>query len=654
MPIIKKILKWIAIIFGTLITLIIIAALVLPLILPLDKIKDYAVEKLEAELGQKVVLEKISFNIFEGIKLENLQIGDKTKYFKKPSISMKAAELKYSFWPLLSRKVIINKIVLVEPQIVMEKYTNGETNLTQLFGKKKEKSASGGKKAAEDVPAGQVEKKEPLALLVNTFSLKGGQLDQADLSVNPAQVTQIKNLNVDVSGIVLAATSPIKAKASATAVYKGKPVPISTSAKIFFDSKKGKINITSAYLSLAGEKASFSASVARFKDGPDIEFSLTSSKLTAETFLGILSSGGSSSPTKKKVKKTPGVATKKLNQSLAKLKKSLSVKGNINIENLTYKTMQLDKFSVGVTLKNKKVYLSIPEISAYGGKLSGNVAANLNVPSVSYSISNLSLNGFVANDFINAVVDSFFTFKGKDELKNKLHGTLSLAISGSGKGIEGQNILANANLSGSFSVANGKLLHFPALISLADKINQPALKQDYALDELKSSFALKNKKLTLSNLVAHSEKTGSDIKVTFNGSVDLSKATFISGNLLTVYLLPGAAQNIPKEYEILKEKDGSLAIDFELTGSVKKPVPVPKLDRAAKKVLEEVNRQIEEKLKEAEEKAKAEAERLKKEAEAAAEAEKKKLEEAAKKEAEKLEEEIKKKGEEELKKLFNL
>ena len=83
----KKFFKWVSIIAGVLVLLLIIGVVALPLIFPLEKIKDIAVAKISETINREVTVEKVSFNIFSGIKLEKLSISNRPGFTKKPFVS---------------------------------------------------------------------------------------------------------------------------------------------------------------------------------------------------------------------------------------------------------------------------------------------------------------------------------------------------------------------------------------------------------------------------------------------------------------------------------------------------------------------------------------------------------------------------------------
>ena len=167
--------------------------------------------------------------------------------------------------------------------------------------------------------------------------------------------------------------------------------------------------------------------------------------------------------------------------------------------------------------------------------------------------------------------------------------------------------------------------------AIADKIKTPGLKQDLKVSELSASFSLASQVVDIKSL----DLKDHDINVVFKGGLDLAKLKYVSGNRLTLKGSPGLTKNLPPEYNLFRNEEGWLEATFELTGDLKKPLPVPVLEKPLEKAIDKLKIKIEAKKVEIEDAAKQKAEE-----------EKKRLEEEAQKQAD----EAKKKAEEEAKK----
>jgi uncharacterized protein involved in outer membrane biogenesis len=248
----KKLFKWLGITAGVLIVLLVVSVIALPFLIPLEKIKEFAVAKISETIHREVKIEKVSFNIFEGIKLEKLSVSNRAGFSQQPFISADALSLRYAFWPLFRREIIIKEVRLVNPHILIEKSAGGEFNFSDMTGwGSKQKSGKAEKQA--------------FSLIIDSFSVKNAHISYFDRRANTK--SELKNANLTISGITLALLKPIGLDFSAVAEYKGKNIPFSLSGKIGVDLPAATFVLSNFSLGVAGEKAALSAKVIFPKTG---------------------------------------------------------------------------------------------------------------------------------------------------------------------------------------------------------------------------------------------------------------------------------------------------------------------------------------------------------------------------------------------------
>jgi AsmA protein len=192
---------------------IVMAVLVKTLITP-EKIRATLVPLTERSLHRKVVLEKIHIGLFSGISLEDLQVRQKvgTDNF----IAVKSLDLHYRFLPLLTGKVVIDNIKLVQPQIAVIRQPDGSFNFDDLLGRKFEKGKEKAKISEEAAPPSSAPEKalagSVLNLLVNSVSISGGQLlfiDRSQPGQAPARYS-LDRLSLDARNITLDKSFPVE------------------------------------------------------------------------------------------------------------------------------------------------------------------------------------------------------------------------------------------------------------------------------------------------------------------------------------------------------------------------------------------------------------------------------------------------------------
>ena len=612
----KKVLKWFGITAGILVGLLVIGAVALPMLLPLEKIKDLAAQQISKAINREVKVEKVSFNLFEGIKLNNLTVSNRPGFAKQNFISADSIVLRYAFWPIFKRQIIVKEISLVNPEILIEKGSSGEFNFSDMGGKSKSRTAE--KPIAE-------KKDQGFSLIVDSFSIKNAKITYVDHVTKLKN--EIKNANLKISGITLSLLKPIDFSFSAVATYQGKNIPISLAGGLRLDLSKKIASFPALNLKLAGEQANIAATASNWQAGPNIDFSISSKKLSLDPLLAIFVAD----QPKAKQKAKPGELTQKVNQALAKLPAKLKIHAQLDLENLTVLNFGVDKINAALSLAQKNLKAELKEIRLYEGRLSGLAKINLAAPGLSYTVKNLKLENFNAAPFSNAVVETFLTrLENYQDLSNKVFGRLDATLALSGQGVEASDIMANLSADGSLSLKDGELKRLKSLDAIADKIKTPALKQDLKISLLTADFSFANQLLDLKNLKLKDH----DLNVFFDGGLDLKALKYVSGNRLKLRASPAATKELAREFNLLRDNEGWLEITLELTGSLKMPIPIPILDKPIEKVVGKIKAVIEAKkieiVSQVSQEVEAKKAELKKEAEAKAEAEKARLKEEAK------------------------
>jgi len=605
----RKFIKWFSIVLGALIILLLIGMIAIPIILPLEKIKAYAIDRISEAIQREVKIDKVSFNLFSGISLQKLYIGNRRGFSAKPFIAADAIELHYAFWPLFSRQIIINEFKLVRPEILIGKNRAGEFNFSDLI-------------ASPPRGAEKKETKLPFSLFINNFSLTQGKLIYVDQTTNSTNA--LSEINISLAGIALSLIRPIEVRASATVNYQGKAVPLSFGGSVVPDLEKEALNIPNLAFSVASEKAGGSLSLINIRKAPHLDFNLSSKRLSLDPLVALFAAPAE----RPKAKPKRGELTRFVNQLTSSLPRKVSVNGNINIENLSFQQFKVDRAAFSLALSNKNVSVAIKQINFYEGALSGNATINLSAPGLAYSANDLKLAGFNAHPFSNAVIETFLTsLPDYRDLLDKVYGTLDLTLSLRGRGVEAPEIMTNAQVVGSFKLKNGVLKKLKSVAAIADRINSPGLKQDLKITEVSGGLSYKDRILNIKNfnLIDH------DLRLTFGGGLDLAKQKYLEGNRLTLRASPTLTQGLPPELNLFRDKNGWFELTFELKGDLKKPLPTPILEKPLEAIVGKFKVKIEAKKVEIEQKVSAEAKKLEEETRRKAEEEKKRLEEEAKK-----------------------
>ncbi len=122
-----KILLWL---IGIIILLMIIFIGAIYIFFPKEKVKEMAIERMSETLDRDVSIEGISISLWGGVgaNLEGITISNPEGMEEPYFLQAKALDVKLRFWPLLSRDVVVDRLILVEPEITLRKLQDGTIN----------------------------------------------------------------------------------------------------------------------------------------------------------------------------------------------------------------------------------------------------------------------------------------------------------------------------------------------------------------------------------------------------------------------------------------------------------------------------------------------------------------------------------------------
>jgi AsmA protein len=198
----KKAVKWLLIIVGGLVALVIAALIIIPMFVDMEKFKPQIEAKVEEATGRPFAIDgelELSLFPWAGIAFSDLHFGNPPGFKEKEFVYVKSFEVKVKLIPLITKEIQVKKFVAEGPRIVLIKDRNGRTNWEGM-GKPKglePKKDTDAKKETETKEEGL-----PITSIdVDEFALKNGSLVFIDQS--KGKQNEISDLNLYLEDVSL-------------------------------------------------------------------------------------------------------------------------------------------------------------------------------------------------------------------------------------------------------------------------------------------------------------------------------------------------------------------------------------------------------------------------------------------------------------------
>ena len=139
----SKAIKWILIIASGLVLLFLLAIIIVPLAIDVEKYKPQIEAQVSKATGRSFKLGgKLRPSLFPwvGVSLADLHLGNPPGFEEKDFVFVEEFEVRIKLLPLLSRSVEIKRFVMKGPKIVLERRKDGRGNWEGLGQPKTEKT----------------------------------------------------------------------------------------------------------------------------------------------------------------------------------------------------------------------------------------------------------------------------------------------------------------------------------------------------------------------------------------------------------------------------------------------------------------------------------------------------------------------------------
>lgn len=130
-----KTLKWVGIVVGGLVLFVILALLIVPLFVDIQKYKPEIETKVSEATGRPFRIGgdlSLSFFPWAGLSFSDLHLGNPPDFDEKDFVSVKSFDVKVKLIPLLSKDIQVKRFVLEGPRIALIKNKGGKTNWEDL------------------------------------------------------------------------------------------------------------------------------------------------------------------------------------------------------------------------------------------------------------------------------------------------------------------------------------------------------------------------------------------------------------------------------------------------------------------------------------------------------------------------------------------
>jgi len=219
----KRVIKWLALIAGGLVLLIILAGIIVRLFFDIERYKPRIEQEVTKATGRPFTIGgdlKLSLFPWAGVAFSDLHMGNPAGFTEKDFVSIESFDVKVKFLPLISKDIQVKRFVIVGPKITLEKTKGGKANWEGLSKRDPTDASVEEKKQAGEVSLDSLGNLPIRGLAVAEFAVREGELLYIDHASDTRK--EIKDLNIELKDVSL--QQPVELFISANA--EGKPLSI--------------------------------------------------------------------------------------------------------------------------------------------------------------------------------------------------------------------------------------------------------------------------------------------------------------------------------------------------------------------------------------------------------------------------------------------
>ena len=243
-----------------------------------ERTRTFLIPYAEQSLNRKITVGEIRINLLKGIDVKDFAIKEPDE--KTDFVKCRDFILKFQFLPLLSRKVVIDELTFLSPEIRITRDSMGRFNFEGLGKKEEHKEVNKEAQASEA-------KGLPISLLVNNIIVKDARFSFVDATKS---LPDIKGTFAVNAGIKSADRSLLSSKGDMELtldeiILKGpsskqiKNISAALKYAADIDPEAGNIRIDEAALKIQGIPVSISGDVKNFRKEPEVDIAVSVPKV---------------------------------------------------------------------------------------------------------------------------------------------------------------------------------------------------------------------------------------------------------------------------------------------------------------------------------------------------------------------------------------
>ena len=526
----KKLLVIAGVVIGLIAVVIIGLTLYVKSYLQSDKLKALIIPKVEQATGRKVNIDAINVSIFSGISVLGIHLKETDG--AKDFVAAREFVLKYDLMPLLSKKLVINSVQLVDPSLSVTRDENGRFNFDDIIELMK-----AGKKSEVQKPesSGGI----PLSIIADKIGISNAKVEFADAKKELPNVTAVSDAELKVS----AGTEPGALKFSGKANIKSLDVVMGkiatrTSGTIEVDPETINYALNTT---IGADSIESKGSVKNYLKAPDVRLDLYSKQLDLAKLMAM--SGGAKHEEKPAAKAGHGKAPTG-GKAVGEKKMEIKAAGDIKVDTALYE---------GNTVKNFIMKYRYSDGVITIDPLSLNFASGEKV----------DLSGIMKGD----LVSRYSPDRGdaSEQIKQSLSGKMVVDLN-------------------KVQVKESKITNAVATFTGLEDLRRPAF------DKGHFDINIKDQKMLIAGLM-----TSPRLKVTPSGTVTFNKALDLLTDIEVSPELASKMQ-VARFTSFMESKDGWRLIPLKITGTTDNPSVGPNQAALKKQLQKGIQGEIEKRL----------------------------------------------------------